>query len=94
MRHWEGTELAGVVGRQGGFPEVELLREDRGCSAMAKFVCTDDEVMVDKVIGEKKTVGERLPSYGRDLVPYFVPGAARMDEGSINVNTDIDALRR
>lgn len=57
-------------------------------------VTTDDSVMVDRVITSKKLVGERLPSYGRDLVPYFVPGTEVMDERTVNVNTDVDALRR
>lgn len=60
----------------------------------SEFVTTDDSVLVDRVITSKKLVGEKLPSYGRELVPYFVPGASVMDERTVNVNTDVDALRR
>lgn len=59
------------------------------------FVCSDDDIMVDMVIAaSQKKRGEALPSFGRDLVPYFVPGANKLTEDSVNINTDVDALRR
>eukprot|EP00475_Leptophrys_vorax_P027796 TRINITY_DN39699_c0_g1_i1.p1 TRINITY_DN39699_c0_g1~~TRINITY_DN39699_c0_g1_i1.p1 ORF type:complete len:258 (-),score=7.60 TRINITY_DN39699_c0_g1_i1:382-1155(-) len=59
------------------------------------FVCSDNELMVDMVIAaSQKKKREALASFGRDLVPYFVPGATDLTEDAVNVNTDVDALRR
>ena len=63
--------------------------------AMAAIISTDNEILVDKVITDsnvKKTY--EMESFGRDLVPYFVPGAMELDEAAVNVNTDVDAHRR
>ncbi|CAI5510639.1 unnamed protein product [Closterium sp. Naga37s-1] len=35
-----------------------------------------------------------LPSFGRELVPYFVPGFTNFTEDAVNINTDVDAIRR
>lgn len=62
---------------------------------MATIISTDNEILVDKVITAsrvKKTF--EMEGFGRDLVPYFVPGAMQLDEASVNINTDVDGHRR
>eukprot|EP00270_Netrium_digitus_P010092 TRINITY_DN30_c0_g1_i5.p1 TRINITY_DN30_c0_g1~~TRINITY_DN30_c0_g1_i5.p1 ORF type:complete len:288 (-),score=26.08 TRINITY_DN30_c0_g1_i5:543-1406(-) len=59
------------------------------------MVVCDEEMVVDSVISASRKKSEvSLPSFGRDLVPYFIPGAGAMDESDINVNTDVDQHRR
>lgn len=58
-------------------------------------VISDEDIIVDKMIAASQKKGETaLPSYGRNFVPYFVPGASDPGELDINVNTDIDNFRR
>jgi hypothetical protein len=67
--------------------QVDSYRMDR--------VISDEDIIVDKMIAASQKKGETaLPSYGRNFVPYFVPGASNPGEHDINVNTDIDNFRR
>eukprot|EP00271_Cylindrocystis_brebissonii_P016896 TRINITY_DN417_c0_g1_i3.p1 TRINITY_DN417_c0_g1~~TRINITY_DN417_c0_g1_i3.p1 ORF type:complete len:378 (+),score=26.83 TRINITY_DN417_c0_g1_i3:203-1336(+) len=58
-------------------------------------VTSDNEIIVDRMIAPIQRRGEvkALPSHGRQLVPYFVPGK-ELSEGGVNVNTDVDSIRR
>jgi len=50
----------------------------------------DDDMMVDRLVSvcaaQKKGSSTVLPGFGRDLVPYFVPGNTEPDEEDINAN--------
>lgn len=60
---------------------------------MARNIAED--ILVDKMIAASHRKGElALPSYGRNFVPYFVPGASNPSEHDINLNTDVDTFRR
>ena len=86
------------LARRGGRGPIRVIRKsvvDGEERAMAAIISTDNEILVDKVITDsnvKKTY--EMESFGRDLVPYFVPGAMELDEAAVNVNTDVDAHRR
>lgn len=58
-------------------------------------VTSDEEIIVDRMIAASQRKGEvALPSFGRDLVPYFVPGTEMWTENDVNINTDVDSFRR
>lgn len=52
------------------------------------FFKGDDDLMVDRLVSvcaaQKKGDSVLLPGFGRDLVPYFVPGTAEPGESEIN----------
>ena len=59
------------------------------------MVVSDEEIVVDKMIAASQRRGDvALPSEGRLLVPYFVPGSSLLTEDALNMNTDVDAFRR
>ena len=62
---------------------------------VAAMVVSDEEIVVDKMIAASQRRGEvALPSEGRLLVPYFLPGSSMLTEDALNINTDVDAFRR
>ncbi|GJP41957.1 hypothetical protein CLOM_g1568 [Closterium sp. NIES-68] len=64
-------------------------------STKSAIFCSDEDIMVDMVIAASQMKGTTaLPSYGRELVPYFVPGFTNLTEDAVNINTDVDAIRR
>ncbi|CAI7872453.1 unnamed protein product [Closterium sp. NIES-53] len=64
-------------------------------STKSAIFCSDEDIMVDMVIAASQKKGTvALPSFGRELVPYFVPGFTNFTEDAVNINTDVDAIRR
>jgi hypothetical protein len=63
---------------------------------MEKIRVTDDEIVVDSMIlASRGEIPPALPSFGRNLVPYFCPnGSTDPTEEDINHATDLDAYRR
>ncbi|GAQ80966.1 hypothetical protein KFL_000670240 [Klebsormidium nitens] len=64
---------------------------------MEKIRVSDEEIIVDSMILASRSEKENpaLPSYGRNLVPYFCPNSsANPGEEDLNVATDLDAYRR
>lgn len=49
----------------------------------------EEELLIDGLIRTNlKTDGPRLPTYGRDLVPYFLPGSEDFVNNSYNMKDD------
>jgi hypothetical protein len=54
----------------------------------AKVFRGEGDLMVDALVAASQarvnTNGNQLPGFGRDLVPYFDPGADSWDENTVN----------
>lgn len=72
-----------------------MIAERAQGALVSMKVTSDEEIIVDRMIAASQRKGEvALPSFGRDLVPYFVPGTESWNENDVNVNTDLDSFRR
>ena len=56
----------------------------------------EGDLMVDALVAASQarvnTNGNQLPGFGRDLVPYFDPGADTWDENAVNNSQGCEAV--
>jgi hypothetical protein len=60
-------------------------------SVKTKVFRGEGDLMVDALISAsrvKDSSSAQMPGFGRDLVPYFDPGAASWDESGVNTGGD------